>query len=273
MQSEAAFLSRDLTAENLFASSIEGPEVDGRGRLFATNFGREGTIGLVYSDGRCETFITLPGGSASSSIRFDSHGRMLLADYRGHNVLVVEPASREPHIYVHSDAFNQPNDMAITRDDVLYISDPNWSNGSGQLWRLDRSGLLKIADAMGTTNGIELSPDERTLYVSESHQRRIWAFDVVPSGLSGKRLFAEFSAHGLDGLKCDREGNLYVTRYGNGSIVVLSPTGQTVREIALKGKDVSNLVFGGADGRSVFVTLQDRKSIETFRVVIPGKRF
>ena len=127
---------------------------------------------------------------------------------------------------------------------------------------------------MGTTNGIELSPDERTLYVNESVQRKIWAFDVDRKGdLSNKRLFAEVSDFGFDGMKCDKEGNLYVTRYGKGSILVLSPGGREIREISLKGKRCSNLVFGGTDGKHVFITLQDRKGIEVFLNDIPGKSY
>jgi sugar lactone lactonase YvrE len=127
---------------------------------------------------------------------------------------------------------------------------------------------------MGTTNGIELSPDEKTLYVAESVQRRIWAYDVDASGaVSRKRLFATFPDYGLDGMKCDRDGSLYVTRHGKGTIAVLSPRGDLVREIRLKGTQPSNLVFGGPDGRNVYVTLQDRGAIETFRADVPGRRW
>jgi sugar lactone lactonase YvrE len=73
-------------------------------------------------------------------------------------------------------------------------------------------------------------------------------------------------------MKCDAAGNLYITRYGKGTIVVLSQEGKEVREIALKGKNCSNLVFGGKRGREVFVTLQDRKGIEKFMNDLPGKK-
>jgi sugar lactone lactonase YvrE len=127
---------------------------------------------------------------------------------------------------------------------------------------------------MGTTNGIELSPDEKTLYVNESVQRKVWAFDVDRSGnISNKRLFYEFPDHGMDGMKCDANGNLYVTRYGKGTIAVLSPQGTLIREVTLKGKSCSNLVFGGLNGKLVYVTLQDRKGMEMFRNDIPGKGY
>jgi sugar lactone lactonase YvrE len=125
---------------------------------------------------------------------------------------------------------------------------------------------------MGTTNGIALSPDEKILYVNESVQRKIWAFDVDDSGnISGKRLFAEFPDFGFDGMACDNKGNLYVTRHGKGTIAIMSPDGKMIREVQLKGKSCSNLVFGGKKGKTVFVTMQDRKGIEKFEAENAGK--
>src|SRR5690606_33009006 len=157
----------------------------------------------------------------------------------------------------------------------LFASDPSWKNGTGQIWRIDPDGTPTLLDGnMGTTNGICLSPDEKILYVNESMQRKIWKFDVDEAGvISNKRLFAEFPDFGFDGMKCDKEGNLYVTRYGKGTVVVLSPQGELLHEISLKGKNCSNLVFGGEDGKTVFVTLQDRKGMEKFENDIAGKKY
>ncbi|MGB2714607.1 MAG: SMP-30/gluconolactonase/LRE family protein [Vicinamibacterales bacterium] len=269
---------RDLTAEHLFTNNIEGPDVDRSGRLFVVNVEKDGTIGLVHPDGKVEKFVDLPAGSTANAIKFNRAGMMLLADYTGHNVLQLDPATRKITTYVHRDDFNQPNDLAITRDDVVFASDPHWASGTGKLWRIDRGPAegtgtaVLLEDKMGTTNGIELSPDERTLYVAESVQRRIWAYDVdAKHQISNKRLLIALPDYGLDGIKCDREGALYVTRHGKGTIAVVSPRGEIVREIRLKGTKPSNLVFGGTDGRTVFVTLQDRGAIETFRTDVPGR--
>jgi sugar lactone lactonase YvrE len=269
---------RDFTAEHLFTNNIEGPDVDRSGRLFVVNARKDGTIGLVHEDGKVEKFVDLPAGSTANAIKFNRAGMMLLADYTGHNVLQLDPATRKITVYVHRDDFNQPNDLAITRDDVLFASDPHWATGTGKLWRIDPgptagAGVaVLLEDKMGTTNGIELSPDERTLYVAESVQRRIWAYDVDPQRrISNKRQLIAFPDYGLDGIKCDRDGALYVTRHGKGTVAVISPRGELLREIRLKGTKPSNLVFGGRDGRTVFVTLQDRGAIETFHVEVPGR--
>lgn len=270
------YTAKDLTKENQFSSNIEGPNFDKAGNLYVVNFIKDGTIGKISTkDGSGEVFVTLPEGSIANSIQFTSGGSMLLADFKGHNVLKVDMKTRRVSVYAHSDRFNQPNDLCINRKDQVFASDPDWKNSTGQLWRVDKDGKTTLlAEGMGTTNGIELSPDEKTLYVNESVQRKVWKFDVDAEGnISNKRLFAQFPDHGFDGMKCDKAGNLYLTRYGKGTIVVLSPDGKQLREIALKGKSCSNLVFGGKEGKTVFVTLQDRKCMETFRVEIAGKKF
>ena len=267
------FQTTDHTAEGLFTNNIEGPAFDSKGNLYVVNYQKDGTIGKVNDDGTVEVFVTLPEGSTANSIKFDSRGAMFLADFSGHNVLKVDPATRQVSVHVHSDAFNQPNDLCINKKDQLFASDPNWKESAGQIWRIDPDGKATLLmENMGTTNGIELSPDEKILYVNESVQRKVWAFDVDAQGnISNKRLFAEFPDFGFDGMKCDAKGNLYITRYGKGAIAVLSPEGKLIREVQLKGKRCSNLVFGGKDKRTVFVTLQDRKGIEKFRNDIPGK--
>ena len=267
------FKAYDHTAENLFSRNIEGPAVDASGRLFVVNYEKDGTIGLVHPDGKVELFVTLPGKSIGNSIQFNSAGNMLVADFAAHNILEVNTTTKEVSVYCHDDGFNQPNDICINKKGMVFASDPNWQKQSGQIWRIDtdRKATLLKKD-MGTTNGICLSPDGKTLYVNESVQRRIWAFDVDEKGnIDNQRIFALFTDYGFDGMKCDMRGNLYATRYGKGTIVVFTPGGKQVQEITLKGKDVSNLVFGGKDYRTRFVTLQDRKGMEKFRVDVPGK--
>ncbi len=265
----------DFTEQNIFSSNIEGPAFDSKGNLYVVNFQRDGTIGKVLPDGRVELFLTLPEGSIANSIQFDSKGTMYLADFVGHNILKVNMKTKQVSVFVHHSIFNQPNDLCITKRDQIFASDPNWKDGTGQVWRIDRNKkVVLVAANMGTTNGIELSPDEKILYVNESVQRKIWAFDVDAMGnLLNKRLFAEFPDYGFDGMKCDKAGNLYVTRYGKGTIVVLTPSGNILREIELTGKNCSNLVFGGLNGKLVFVTLQDRKGMEMFRNDIAGKKY
>jgi gluconolactonase len=268
------FRAEDFTKENIFSENIEGPAFDKYGNLYVVNFEKNGTIGIVKPNGDASLFLTLPEGSTANSIQFDKKGNMYLADYTGHNILKVNMKTKQITTHSHNDNFNQPNDICINRKGQLFASDPSWKNSNGKLWRIDPNGnSVLLTSDMGTTNGIELSPDEKILYVNESVQRKIWKFDVDSKGnISNKKLFAEVPDFGLDGMKCDAKGNLYVTRHQKGVILVLSPEGKQIREIPLKGKKCSNLVFGGKDGKTVFVTLQDRKGMEKFQNDIRGKK-
>lgn len=279
-QQASEFLStryqvRDLTAENLFTVNIEGPNFDRAGNLYVVNFSKDGTIGLVHPDGTVELFITLPEGTTANAIQFDAADDMLLADFTGHNVLKVDMKTKSVSVYCHNDQFNQPNDICLNKKGQVFASDPNWKEGTGQVWRIDPDGKAnRLISGMGTTNGIELSPDEKVLYVGESVQRKVWRFNVDAAGnLSNKKLLYKFPDFGMDGMKCDRKGNLYITRWGKGAVVILSPSGKLIREVILKGKKVSNIVFGGPDGKTCYVTLQDRKGMEMFRSEIAGKKW
>ncbi len=267
------YKSEVFTAPGGFTSGIEGPSCDRAGNLYAVNYDRQGTIGRVTPDGECDLFVELPAGSVGNGIRFHSDGAMLIADYTNHNVLRVDMATRAISVYAHEPAMNQPNDIAIGADDLVYASDPNWAESTGQIWRVGPEGRVDLLETgMGTTNGIEVSPDEKTLYVNESVQRNVWAYDLARDGeISNKRLLIQFADFGMDGMRCDIDGNLYITRHGKGTIAKLSPTGEILREIKLADKNPSNIAFGGPDGCTCYVTLQIAGNIERFRVERPGR--
>jgi sugar lactone lactonase YvrE len=196
---------------------------------------------------------------------------MYVADYPKHNVLRIDPKTKKIDVFAHEDKMNQPNDLAIGPDGTLWASDPNWGKSTGQIWRITREGNVELAAGdMGTANGIEVSPDGKTLYVNESVQRNIWAFDITPTGLANKRRLIQFPDHGFDGMRCDVEGNLYVARYGKGTVAIVSPEGKVLREVEVLGKRPSNLCFGGKDGRTVYVTEVEQQRLVQFRVATPG---
>ena len=269
---EDLFKATALTKPNEFTKGIEGPACDKAGNVFAVNFKEQGTIGRVSPDGKGEVFLTLPEGSTGNGIRFDKKGNMFIADYPKHNVLRVDAKTKKLSVLANEPKMNQPNDLAIDAKGNLYASDPNWGKGTGQLWRISKKGkVLLLADDMGTTNGIEVSPDGKTLYVNESKQRNIWAFSIKKDGsVEKKRLLKKFEDHGFDGMRCDAKGNLYVTRYGKGTVVILSPEGKILKEVDVLGARPSNLCFGGPDGRTVYVTEVEHTRIVQFRVEHPG---
>jgi gluconolactonase len=269
---DVLFVATPFTDIHSFTPQIEGPACDRDGNVYAVSFARIPTIGRVSPDGHGEVFVEMPEGSLANGIRFNREGIAFVADYTGHNVLRLDPRTRRFDVFAHEATMNQPNDLAISEDGTLWASDPSWEKSTGQIWRIDRDGKIsRVASDMGTTNGIEVSPDGRTLYVNESVQRNVWAFQIERDGsLSGKRLLIQFPDAGLDGMRCDVDGNLYITRSKKGTVAVVSPQGKVLREIDVLGKHPTNLCFGGPDGRTCYVTEGEKGRLVKFRTDRPG---
>ncbi|KJY90212.1 gluconolactonase [Pseudoalteromonas piscicida] len=273
--------TQDWITDGVFTQGIEGPAVDDAGVLYAVNHQQQGTIGKVTAQGKAETLLTLKNGSIGNGIRFDKQGNMYIADYVNHNVLKVTKAalaqggdlSQSVTVFAHDNRMDQPNDLAIMDNGILFASDPNWQASSGNLWRINTSGEVTLLEAdMGTTNGIEVSPDNKTLYVNESVQRKVWRYELDEQGnISNKQLFISFTDFGLDGMRTDNQGNLYIARYGAGVVAVVSPQGKLIKEIKLKGKYPTNVAFGGEAGKRLFITLQKRGAIEMAEVEFAGR--
>ena len=261
-----------FTEAHSFTPEIEGPACDREGNIYAVSFTRKATIGRVTPAGKGEVFLEMPEGSLGNGIRFDRNGTMFVADYTGHSILRMPAATHKLDVFAHEASMNQPNDLALASDGTLWASDPNWAKSTGQVWRISKEGKVTLAATnMGTSNGIEVSPDGKTLYVNESVQRKVWAFRIGKNGaLSGKRLLIEFPDFGMDGMRSDIKGNLYITRHGKGTVAVVSPQGVVLHEIDVLGKHPTNLCFCGPDGRTVYVTEAEQGRLVQFRADLPG---
>jgi len=271
-QSEPLFVSRNFTELGSFTAEAEGPAVDKEGNLYAVSFHYKETIGRITPEGKGSIFIEMPKGSTANGIRFSSKEEMFIADYTGHNILKADIDGKVT-VFAHEPKMNQPNDLAIMGSDTLFASDPNWSEGTGKLWRISTSGVVTLLEEnMGTTNGIEVSPDQKRLYVNESKQLNLWVYDIdAEENISNKRLLYKFPDGGLDGMRCDMRGNLYITRHSKGTVEVISPEGTLLKTIKLKGMKPTNIAFGGVDGRTCYVTIADNGNIETFIGDTPGR--
>ena len=267
------FESTQVTPSGEYTFGIEGPAVDRDGNLFVVNLGRPGTIGrLAPEAASSEPFAELPQGSVGNAIRIDRDGTMYIADYKKHNIFAIEKNTTTPRAIFHSDLMSQPNDITLAHDGTLYASDPNWKARSGKIWRIAKAAdgswqgaAMTAPRAMGTTNGIDLSPDGRTLYVGESDSGEIWSYAIDGDALINARLVKSFEPNTIDGLRTDVGGRLLVARILKGAIAVLAPDGRVTREIQLKGKEPTNLAFGGSDGKTVFVSQRQGGFIESFR--------
>ncbi len=212
---------------------------------------------------------------------FEDNGCLLVCEQVSSCVVRVHPDGARELVAYHLDGryLNSPNDIVVRSDGVIYFTDPNygrWSGpfGVGRECELDFQGVFRVErDGSGLElivergefqqpNGLCFSPDESVLYVNDSPVGEIKAFDVDSDGwLSNPRLF--FSAIGdgtieggtPDGMKCDELGNVWCT--GPGGVWVISPVGDLVGIVKVP-EIVGNLVWGGEDLRSLFLTASDK---------------
>jgi gluconolactonase len=185
--------------------------------------------------------------------------------------------------------FSSPNDVAKMKSGVLFFTDPPYGfkkfddapekeiafNG---VYRRGKDGKVTVVDReLHRPNGVALSPDERTLYVTQSEPTKaiIMAYSLDRRGnVTGKRLFADFTdlvsrdAPGLpDGLTVAADGTVFTT--GPGGIIVLSQEGKRLGRIS-DGKATANCKFG-EDGRTLFLT--SHNMLARIRLSVSGQGF
>jgi gluconolactonase len=174
--------------------------------------------------------------------------------------------------------FSGPNDIVVARDDTVYITDPDFGlRGGGRsadkqlpngIWRIKdgvATMVLSGEQLGGTPNGIALSPDERWMYLTSS-RAKMMRYEVLPDGsLGAGSLFTE--GPGIaDGMKVDVQGNVYSTSGGGPGIVrITAPSGKLLGllNLPIYGGEpkrqicATNVAFGDADGKSLYVTACD----------------
>jgi gluconolactonase len=163
---------------------------------------------------------------------------------------------------------NSPDDLVIRSDGVIYFTDPTFGIDGSQglppataelntqgVFRLDKSGELHLEDMSQTEpNGIALSPDEHTLYVSYTTGSEIDAFSVAEDGALGdKRVFAS-GVLGADSMTVDAAGDVYVATVSG--FAVFGADGSKLGTFTVP-QATSNISFGGPDQRTLFITARD----------------
>lgn len=191
---------------------------------------------------------------------------------------------------VDGGVLNSPNDVVVASDGAVYFTDP-WhraaieasaDDGCGApmerdlelcgVYRLEpgRRAELVISD-IGTPNGLCFGPGERVLYVNDSDQGEIHRCDLDTRGrVTDRRVFAagviDATGH-VDGMKCDVDGNVWVT--GPGGIWVFTPGGECLGVIEFAGR-VGNFHWGGPDWDWLYVANSTR--LVRLRTATSGRR-
>jgi gluconolactonase len=173
--------------------------------------------------------------------------------------------------------FSSPNDVVVKRDGTIWFTDPSYGLPKGEakempgnyVFRFDpkTKDVRPIATDFDMPNGLCFSPDESRLYVADSGKpKHLRAFDVAADGsLTGGEVFATIDRGVPDGIRCDELGNVWSSAADG--VHIFAPDGKLLGKI-LVPETVANLVFGGPDGKTVFLTAS--KSLYAIDVNVRG---
>jgi len=241
----------------------EGPVWDQSGFLYVSDE-VQNKIYRVFLDGRKEELISLgdPDGNT-----YDRQHRLIDCASVLRAIIAITPDGKYTVLADHYEGkkFNSPNDVVIGPDGAIYFTDPTLDLVEGQqqeipfqgVYRLDEKGNVRLLTKdLTQPNGLAFSPDGKRLYVDDSEQRNIRVFDVERDGaLSNGRIFGEEPGRkndGVpDGIKVDRDGNLFVT--GPRGIWVWDPQGHHLGTIEMP-EQPANLAWGDDDYRTLYIT-------------------
>ena len=163
----------------------------------------------------------------------------------------------------HGRKLNSTNDVVVKRDNSIWFTDPTYGlrgrpseQPGNYVYRLDPGANepAPVATDFAEPNGLSFSPDEKYLYIADSHSDRhlIRRFRVTNSNeLEDDGVFAVITPHVPDGMRIDSQGRLYTTA-GDG-VQVFRPDGTMIGKF-LTPEVAANCCFGGIDGKSLFIT-------------------
>lgn len=258
----------------------EGPVWDRTGNRLLFSDIPANQIKQWTPDGKVTTFRE-PSGN-SNGLTFDRQGRLIACEHGNRRVSRTEKNGKVVTLAERygEKRLNSPNDVVVKSDGSIYFTDPPYGIRPEQqelsfqgVYRLVPGGKLTLlAQDFDRPNGLAFSPDEKVLYIADSSRRmHVRAFDVRADGtLANGRVFAELRSNeegAPDGMKVDREGNVYCT--GPGGVWVFAPNGNHLGTI--KPPEVpANCAWGDADGRTLYMTA--RTGLYRIRLKIPGLR-
>lgn len=244
----------------------------------------------VSHSGYAGTDIGEYGQPGSNGLVIDKEGR-LIVDQHG-NRRVIRHEKKGP-VTVLADniggkRFNSPNDIVLKGDGTIYFTDPPYGLPeffNDKRKQLDYSGVFMIRNGkvqvvskdLGGPNGIAFSPDEKYLYVSNwdirdiHHTKTLWRYEVQADGtLTNGKIFFDFSFteddEALDGIKIDKQGNLFVS--APGGLWILSSDAKLLGKVVTPERP-ANMAWGDADGKTLYMTAHS--SLYKMRIETGGK--
>jgi gluconolactonase len=222
---------------------------------------------------RAEVFREKSDGANGNT--FDAQGRLYSCESRTRR---VTRADKKGKIEVLAEKWegkrlNAPNDIVVRKDGHLYFTDPAFGGSTDQreldfygVYHITPKGQMElIAKPKGRPNGLALSANGRVLYVDNSDERNVRAYDLDRNGKASNERIVVSGIDGVpDGMKVDEKGNLYVTAKG---VAVYSPEGKLLTTIEV-AETPANCAFGDPDFQTLYITA--RTSLYRVRLNVKG---
>ncbi|MBV7429392.1 MULTISPECIES: SMP-30/gluconolactonase/LRE family protein [unclassified Acidovorax] len=241
-------------------SFLEGPVLDKAGNLYVTDV-PWGRIFRVDPNGCWHTVVEYDG--EPNGMKFLDDSILVITDYKkGLIKLDVRSGVFTPLLARrNSESFKGVNDLVFDRHGNIYFTDQGQSgmhDPTGRLFRLCTDGRLDLLISnIPSPNGVALSPDEKVVYVAVTRGNCVWRAPLQADGSVSKvnQFFTSYGPSGPDGLAVDAEGRLFVANPGLGYVWVLNRHAEPEHVLCgPKGASITNMAFGGADRKTLYVT-------------------
>jgi len=212
--------------------------------------------------------------NGAGGLAYDAQGRMYICEWHGRRIVRVDKKGRREVLAEKWEGkrLNSPNDLTIRKDGNIWFTDPAFGAASDTreldfygIFHINPKGDLDVVAKWRTRpNGITTSANGHILYVTNSDERKLYAFDIDGKGAATNPRVVISDLEGIPGgVRADEKGNLYIAAR---HLLIYTPAGKLIRRLELPDPP-SNIAFGEGDLESLFVTSRS----QVFRIRVPVK--
>jgi gluconolactonase len=278
-------IDAQLIASDPSWGNTEGPALDSKNNLYFTSRGTwKGIVRWNKTEG-AQRYAAVATKAGPGGLWIDSKDNIFFTATDERQVAKLDPAKKVTVIAKGFEADPKtakgPNDIVVSSNGTVYFTDPNGYDGgapNGTVYRIDPKGKTSVFSTEITgPNGIILSLDQRTLYVSHNISKdtsKIVSWPLKEDGSAGAmKEIATIPNCVADGMAVDSEGALWLTCYSFGTAYRVAPgNGKVTTIVTTQQKALTNAKFGpGLDNHSLYLTSSDmeRKTGYVYRAEVP----
>ncbi|BAY41045.1 SMP-30/gluconolaconase/LRE domain-containing protein [Nostoc sp. NIES-2111] len=199
-------------------------------------------------------------GDVVGAIALAGTNRLIMAQRHGLTFLNLDNGEVIPIIQIETDKpKNRFNDGKCDRQGRFWFGSLSPGKPEANLYRYDPDGSLHLMETgLTISNGLGWSPDQKTFYLTDSPQQKIYAynFDAVTGKISDRRIFVNLTGESFypDGMAIDNQGNIWSAMWDGWCVICFNPQGKEISRIKLPVQRPTSCTFGGEDLRTLYIT-------------------